>query len=192
MVVDAEQTDDLGLALVRGPFRSLTAARDAIEQARGQGAAVSPLADIVETAKARPSAAPRSANRDARRTAPRPPDRAGTPDEPREPAWLTELDVAERRRARALLRRLEQAGVADATAVARAELVQDRPAVAQLAIERRLRTLVEAAASDAESVARAVADALIHGDDAALGVGWRLTDTSGRPIRKLGVTRDGA
>ena len=37
-VVDEEQTDDLGLPLVRGPFRSLTEAKAAIEEARTSGA----------------------------------------------------------------------------------------------------------------------------------------------------------
>ena len=38
VVVDAEQTDDLGLALVRGPYGSLRDAKEAIEQARRGGA----------------------------------------------------------------------------------------------------------------------------------------------------------
>ncbi|MGP1674990.1 MAG: hypothetical protein ACTS8Z_07240, partial [Candidatus Limnocylindrales bacterium] len=44
VVVDAEQTDDLGLALVRGPFGSLRDAKAAIEMARSSAAAESPLA----------------------------------------------------------------------------------------------------------------------------------------------------
>ena len=35
VLVDGEQTDDLGLPLVRGPFRSLTEAKAAVEAARG-------------------------------------------------------------------------------------------------------------------------------------------------------------
>lgn len=45
VVVDAEQTDELGLALVRGPFPSLTAAKEAIASARESEPATSPLAD---------------------------------------------------------------------------------------------------------------------------------------------------
>src|SRR6266849_3034243 len=44
VIVDGEQTDDLGLALVRGPFGSLGAAKEAIETARGAEPTVSPLA----------------------------------------------------------------------------------------------------------------------------------------------------
>lgn len=43
-VVDAEETDDLGLPLVRGPFRSLTEAKVAIASARATAAPASPLA----------------------------------------------------------------------------------------------------------------------------------------------------
>ena len=42
-LLDAEQTDDLGLPLVRGPFRSLTEAKAAIEEARTSGPATSTL-----------------------------------------------------------------------------------------------------------------------------------------------------
>src|SRR3954452_23131870 len=48
VVIDAEQTDDLGLPLVRGPFPSLTAAKDAITTARSSDPATSPLAERLE------------------------------------------------------------------------------------------------------------------------------------------------
>jgi hypothetical protein len=47
-VVDAEETDDLGLPLVRGPFRSLTDAKEAIGSARASAAPKSPLAERIE------------------------------------------------------------------------------------------------------------------------------------------------
>jgi hypothetical protein len=81
--------------------------------------------------------------------------------------------------------------MAEASAIVRAEMVDDRPALAQLAIERRLRAIV-AEADDVTSAARSIVKALVSGDDDALGVGWRLTDTSGRQIRRLDVTRDDA
>ncbi|HEV7809487.1 MAG TPA: hypothetical protein VGO64_02715 [Candidatus Limnocylindrales bacterium] len=46
-VVDAEETDDLGLPLVRGPFRSLTDAKAAIVDARGGTQPTSPLAERI-------------------------------------------------------------------------------------------------------------------------------------------------
>jgi uncharacterized protein YciI len=55
VVVDADQTDDLGLPLVRGPFRSLTDAKAAIEEARGADALRSPLEERIEEVRRRPS-----------------------------------------------------------------------------------------------------------------------------------------
>src|SRR6478735_1381379 len=115
VVVDAEQTDDLGMALVRGPFPSLTAAKDAIASARSSGPATSPLADQIERRRhqpARETASKPPAKGTAKAVAPESstgqPD-AGTStsgstsatarasrkaaqpkDEPREPGWLTD------------------------------------------------------------------------------------------------------
>jgi hypothetical protein len=51
VVVDNTQTDELGLALVRGPFGSLTAAKEAIEGVRGSGPVESPLAERLRQAQ---------------------------------------------------------------------------------------------------------------------------------------------
>lgn len=53
MVVDEEQTNELGLALVRGPFPSLDAARAAIEDAR---AGPAPMSDLATRMAALPKA----------------------------------------------------------------------------------------------------------------------------------------
>jgi len=53
MLLDTEQTDELGLPLVRGPFGSLDDARDAIEAARTGPAPTSPLEGRAATGKAR-------------------------------------------------------------------------------------------------------------------------------------------
>ena len=45
VIVDTTQTNEFGLPLVRGPYPSLTAAREAIEAARDEGPLESPLAD---------------------------------------------------------------------------------------------------------------------------------------------------
>jgi hypothetical protein len=179
MVIDTEEADDLGLPLTRGPFRSLTAAREAIGAARHQGSSISPLAGILEAAKALPAATPSARQRSLRA--------ARAPAvKPADAAWLGRLDEERRRLARRLLRRLEKAGVSDAAALVRAELVDDRPALTQLAIERRLGAVV-ARAGDPGSVVSAVVECLVSGDDPALGVGWRLTDAAGRPIRSLSL-----
>jgi ribosomal protein S18 acetylase RimI-like enzyme len=52
MVVDAEQHDDLGLPLVRGPFETLGQARAAIAQARSEPA---PASHLAQRRQARPS-----------------------------------------------------------------------------------------------------------------------------------------
>ena len=54
VIVDTTQTNEFGLPLVRGPFPSLTAAREAIEAARGEGPATSPLADRIEHVRSAP------------------------------------------------------------------------------------------------------------------------------------------
>ena len=56
-VVDAEETDDLGLPLVRGPFRSLTDAKAAIAAARTTEAPASPLAERLERSRTAPKGA---------------------------------------------------------------------------------------------------------------------------------------
>ena len=61
MVVDDEQTNELGLPLVRGPFASLDAARAAIEEARSGPAPASELATRIAAAPTPKSAPARSA-----------------------------------------------------------------------------------------------------------------------------------
>ncbi len=94
VVVDAEQVDDLGLPLVRGPFGSLGAAKDAIAEARASEPVTSPLAARAE--RIREDRRPRSA---ARSTTAKPaaPARSVRPPRPKsarseEPRWITELD----------------------------------------------------------------------------------------------------
>lgn len=90
-VVDAEQTDDLGLPLVRGPYRSLTDAKAAIGEAREGEAASSPLAAIVAEAKRAPERRDGDGRAPARKKAARSradeePEPAAEPDdEPDEP-----------------------------------------------------------------------------------------------------------
>ena len=119
VIVDGEQTDDLGLPLVRGPFPSLTSAKEAISTARSSGPVASPLADRIErrgrerstrteateradrgtsqastTSKRDESAGSAKATGRADRTAGRAAKPATTAradgEEPREPGWLTE------------------------------------------------------------------------------------------------------
>lgn len=188
VVVDADQTDDLGLPLVRGPYRSLTDARAAISTARASAPAESPLAASLEgrrtrTADAteasdRPKAAGRSnarsaASADPARALARPPE---APDPPPEPSWLADLEGPERGRARRLIERLEGLGVPGAISVVRRDVVGDVPAVAAVAIGRRLDQL------DPKATVDEVVDLLSDGRDEELGVRWRIVDSDGRPI----------
>lgn len=185
VVVDAEQTDDLGLALVRGPFGSLTAANDAIATARDAAPAVSPLAAQVAKLRARP--APTPARRDPGATrgsvpkrkptpTPKPDPKPSAPEPPAVPRWIRQLEPAGQRRAHGLMDRLTRAGVADPEGMARRELVGHVPAVAAFAIARAMDVL------GPEARPAAVARLLAEGHDAELAIRWRLVDGDDRPI----------
>jgi hypothetical protein len=203
-VVDAEQTDDLGLPLVRGPFGSLTAAKAAIATARESEPATSPLVDRLRgrdrggTGPNRrdPATPVKDSKRDA---APHDRDRAGSEDEeaprdqpkrresakrtaasrsdePSEPGWMRELEPSNRGRARRLIKRLEDAGISDAEGIVRRDLAGGVAAIASVAVGRRLAELGPDAA-----VAKVVA-VLAEGKDDDLDVRWRIVDGDGRPI----------
>ena len=192
VVVDAEQTDDLGLPLVRGPFGSLGAAKTAIEGARGAVPAASPLAE-----KLRDGPAARSGPRDDRpRTTAEKATKRGASEAPAaakvpkttkaakpaeaepttEPRWMAALEPADRRRAKRLIDRLGEAGAPDPEGIARRDIVGEIPAAAAFAITRELEALGDDASP--EKIARLLAG----GRDDDLGVRWHLVDGDGRPI----------
>jgi hypothetical protein len=174
-VVDAEQTDDLGLPLVRGPFKSLTAAKEAIAAARGEAAPASPLKDRKPAAE---PAAPTEGRGGAKAAKPpEKPEKPEEPKEPEEPRWFRDLEPDERRRAARLIDRLADAGAPDAEGIVRRDLVGEVPAIAAYAIEQAIREL----GSD-PSVAEIV-ELLNEGRDPGFSVRWRLVDGDGRPIR---------
>ena len=194
VVVDNSQTDELGLSLVRGPFGSLTAAREAIESVRTAGPAESPLADRIrqaretEARKPKLSARPGTATASHLRTAGTP-GKAGEPAQPEpppEPKWIRDLDPADRRRAHSLIQRLEELAVTEPEAIARAEIVRDQPAVVRLALERRLGEAVASAKTPDEGV-RAAVQVILGGKDSELGVRWRLVDDRGRRVDELHI-----
>ena len=172
-VVDAEQTDDLGLPLVRGPYATLTAAKSAIAAARGAALPTSPL-------KERPRAAPGPsdvAGAGSRSEKSKKPPKSKEPEEPDEPRWFRDLEPGERRRAAKLIERLTAAGADDAENLVRRDLVGEVPTVVAYAIGRAIRGL------GAEPDPAEVAEVLSEGHDTDLGVRWRLVDDDGRPIR---------
>jgi hypothetical protein len=169
VVVDAEQTDDLGLPLVRGPYKSLTAAKAAISVAREEAAPASPLKDR------RPAASPEKAAKATSKTAAQ--AKKKEPAEPEEPRWFRDLEPDDRRRAARLIERLTAAGAADAEGIVRRDLVGEVPAIAAYAVQQAIEALGD------DPSAADVVDALSDGRDSVLGVRWRLIDGDGRPIR---------
>ena len=192
VIVDTTQTNEFGLPLVRGPFPSLTAAKEAIETAREQGPVESPLADRIGKATAAPAtkeskATKTKAKASAKGSEAEPePEPPAEPPPPPEPKWIRDLRPGDRRKATELIARLEGTGVevAEADAVARAEIAKGLPAVARLAIERRIRAAT-AKAVDADAAVRAAIAAVTAGEEPDLGVSWRLVDDRGRPIGKI-------
>jgi hypothetical protein len=172
-IVDAEQTDELGLPLVRGPYPTLTAAKAAIADARGSAAPTSPLKD-------RPRAVPKANEPPSTESPSGAATKAAKPkeaEEPKEPRWFRDLEPDGRRRAAKLIDRLTAAGVDDAENLVRRDLVGEVPAVAAYAIGRAVRGL-----GDDPSPAD-IAELLSEGRDGELGVRWRLVDEDGRAIR---------
>ena len=184
-VVDAEQTDDLGLPLVRGPYRSLTDAKAGIEEARAEGAAASPLAERLERARrSEASGARKKGSRQGSGASPKAKPKA--PEAPPEPRWIRDLESDDRRLARRLIERLEDLDVGDAEGVVRRDLVGDVASIATVAVAQRLAERLSRAADDdggALDLAADVVEALVDGRDGELDVRWRLVDGDGRPIR---------
>jgi len=187
VVVDAEQADELGLPLVRGPFGSLGAAKDAIAEARDTEPAASPLASRAEQLRDRlgkPAASPTRSTKTgeaatstpANASKPAKPGTSAKPEEPTEPRWIQALEPAERRRANRLIDRLTEAGARDPEGIARRDIVGEVPAVAAFAIAQALARLGD------EARPERVAELLAGGRDEELGVRWRLVDDDDRPI----------
>lgn len=170
-VVDAGQTDDLGLPLVRGPFKSLTAAKAAIAAARAEAAPASPLKERKPSADA-DDQAPEPRESIAKAAA-----KLDPPKEPEEPRWFRDLEPDDRRRAARLIERLSDAGASDAEGIVRRDLVGEVPAIAAYAIARAIREL------GADPSVAEIVELLNEGRDSELSVRWRLVDGDGRPIR---------
>lgn len=185
VLVDGEQTDDLGLPLVRGPFRSLTEAKAAVTAALGAAAPESPLADRFKKSAVRPATGKSAPTRAANAEPLEPPE---PPPPPPEPRWISALTPRDRGRARRLIEQLEAAGVRDGEGVVRQDLTGGVPTVARVALADRLAALLPAAA-DGRAFERAfgrIVEEIDDGRDEALGVRWRLVDGDGRPVGLTG------
>ena len=209
-VVDAEETDDLGLPLVRGPFRSLTDAKAAIADARTSAPPSSSLAAKGKRAPAAGDAGERDAKpggRGRRAAATTDEDEAASTG-PRERPRRTGQPAGRDRDAGRAKSRPEQptAGEPEDPGWFRDLSPSDRGRARRL-IER----LTAAGTSDATSIVRrdlvggvpalaahaierrlaqlpadaglgSIAELLADGRDDELGVRWRIVDGDGRPI----------
>jgi hypothetical protein len=119
-LVDAEQSNEFGQELIRGPFATLKALRAAIPDARESTTAPK---------RPRPTAAPKQ--------------RAGKKAEPPPPSWIDQLPKGEAARVRLLIRALEGEGIDNPEALVRRDREGLFPTVAATLIERRLDALVE-------------------------------------------------
>jgi hypothetical protein len=181
VIVDTTQTDDFGLPLVRGPYPSLTAAKEAIETTRTEGPVESPLAGRV--VKPKVTSTPKTATTTkASAKVEREPEPAPPPADPK---WIRDLRPIDRRKAKDLIDRLEGLGVTEAESVTRGEIAQGLPALARLAIERHIRSAVAKDGRNVDAAVKAVVAAMTAGEDADLGVSWRIVDDRGRPIDKI-------
>lgn len=191
VIVDTTQTNEFGLPLVRGPYPSLTAAKEAIEATREEGPVTSPLAErIGDVAKTEPSretaaAATGRARRADAETKEIEPDEADEPEPEPEPAWLRSLRPVSRQRARDLIEKLESLGFEDAEAIARSEIADGEPALVRAAIRRQIEQATKGKRS-VDSAVEAVVEVLVSGEDDELDVGWGLVDQRSRPIERLG------
>jgi hypothetical protein len=202
VIVDTMQTNEFGLPLVRGPFPSLTAAKDAIETARVAGPVSSPLVGrFGEAAKPEPEPEPKptAASSPATEAAPAAPgpeaperEREAAPEpEPLpapEPLWLRQLKPVSRQRARDMIEKLDALGFDDAEAIARSEIADGAPAIVRAAIRRQVEAATKGKRS-VDSAVQAVVDVLVAGEDEELGVGWGLVDDRSRPIERLDPER---
>jgi hypothetical protein len=132
-LIDSTATDELGQELVRGPFPTLGAVREALPDARRT--TLKPLPRrAVPAAKvaAKPKKAPRPAS------------------------WLDRLPAAEAAAARRLIRALELEGVSDAEQLVRDARDDREPLVARQVLNGRLEAIVSDLPEDERETARHV------------------------------------
>jgi hypothetical protein len=138
VVVDAEQTDDLGLARVRGPYPSLAAAREAIPVIRDAAPEESPLRKRIAERPA--GGARKGADRGRSRGAAK--ETEPKEEAPPEPAWLARLPEKRRTEVRRLIRDLEAADLPDPVGIAKRDVDADEPAAASAILVRRVARIV--------------------------------------------------
>ena len=167
-LVDAEQTDDFGQPLVRGPFPTLKAVGVAVPEARS--------AKVEARPRPKPAAAPKgTAHATKRASPPKPP--------PPPPSWIDGLPSAEASAARRVIGALEAQGIERAETLVRRDREGIAPVVATTLIERALGELLAGATKEARATAAKVVELLTDGGHGARGglPGWSLVEVGPQP-----------
>jgi hypothetical protein len=207
-VLDTEETDDLGLPLVRGPFRSLTDAKAAIAMARESAAPASPLADRVRERQQPPVEDEARKTEGAGSSAKRARERSGATEAVREAEEPRQRGSGPAKAAAATARKPEPD---EAEAEAEPGWFRDLSAADRGRARRLIERLTKLGIEDADSIVRRdlvgevpaiaaaalerrlaglpadagigdVVELLVDGRDDDLGVRWRVVDGDGRPI----------
>jgi hypothetical protein len=173
-LVDAEQTDDFGQELVRGPFPTLAAVRSAIPPARSS--------KVVPLPRRTPAAAKRAASKKPK----------ATPRPVAPPSWIDRLPRDEAAAVRRLVRALEAEGVEKPEQLVQRDREGLLPAVVTQLIQRRLGAILEEAGSEErELVARVVALLTAEGANPRDALpGWMLVEIGPEPVppnRRIGL-----
>jgi hypothetical protein len=131
-LIDSTATDELGQELVRGPFPTLGAVRDALPDARRTTLKSLPRRHV-------------AAGKTTAKPKPAPPA-----------SWLDRLPAAEATAARRLIRALELEGVGDAEQLVRDARKDREPIVARRVLDRRLEAIINDLPADERETARNV------------------------------------
>ncbi|MGI8999350.1 MAG: hypothetical protein ACR2GO_06550 [Candidatus Limnocylindria bacterium] len=165
-LVDPEQTNEFGQELIRGPFATLKAVREALPDARAAKSRHAP--------QKAPNKAPKNT---AKREA-----------EPRaaEPSWIDKLSKSEAAGVRKLIGALAREGIDDAEVLTRRDRDGLLPAVAIRLIERRLAALVDELPEQGRAAAREFVQRvtqILSADGSTRGPlpGWMLIETGPEP-----------
>jgi hypothetical protein len=140
-LVDSSVTDELGQELVRGPFPTLIAVREALPDARR-----TTLKSLPRPKAARPAA--------------KPPDRPKAVTAP--PSWIDELPKAEAAAVRRLIKALTLEGITDADQLVRADRQGQQPSIVEKLLEHRLDALVDELQEDERDAARRLVQRVVE------------------------------
>jgi hypothetical protein len=148
-LIDSTATDELGQELVRGPFATLSAIREALPDARRTTLKPLPRRDVSAGKTAAGMAAVGKAATKPKAT-------------PRSPSWLEKLPRAEAAAARRLVRALELEGVHDAEQLVQGARKDREPVVARRVLEGRLEMIVSDLPADERETARHVIQRVVE------------------------------